>query len=65
MNRKSTKTVRVDEKVELRENESDWVDRKLLENRVKSEENFGYHDFVSRSIDFLEENRKKRNQKTV
>ena len=35
MNRKSTKTVRVDEKVELRENESDWVDRKLLENRVK------------------------------
>ena len=52
MNRKCTNTVRVDETVELRENESDWVDRKLLENRVKGEENFGYHDFVSRSIDF-------------
>ena len=57
----TAKTVRVDGNVELRENEGAWVEVEqiLLENRVKSEENFGYHDFVSRSIDFLEENRKK------
>ena len=58
----TAKTVRVDENVELRENESDWVDRKLLENRVKSEKNFGYHDFrteYQEVLNFLEENRKK------